>query len=147
MNQELQATLDRLRAIAKANPRPDTRPECPAVDGEVPPDRLVERVLMKEGRPSVNLLPNCKGPCVEGDSGLHFEITETKAAKLCACGRANQRLLSLRAMKLPPEAIEKNHKENLATTASSFESCENQNIFGYSLRQIRRWKNTRLNLW
>ena len=66
MNQELQDTLDRLRAIAKANPRPDTRPECPAVDGEVPPDRLVERVLMKEGRPSVNLLPNCKGPCIEG---------------------------------------------------------------------------------
>jgi DNA replication protein DnaC len=109
MNQELQATLERLRELAKATPWVDTRPDCPAVDGEVPPGRLVERVLMREGRPSVDLLPNCKGPCIQGDSGLHFQLTETKAAKLCACGRANQRLLSLRAMKLPPEAIEKNH--------------------------------------
>jgi hypothetical protein len=45
------------------------------------------------------------------------------------------------------EAMEKNRKENLATMAPSFEGCESQNIFGYSLRQIRRWKNTRLNLW
>ena len=109
MNQEFNDTLERLRALAKATPWVDTRPDCPAVDGEVPPGRLVERVLMREGRPSVDLLPNCKGPCIQGDSGLHFQLTETKAAKLCACGRANQRLLSLRAMKLPPEAIEKNH--------------------------------------
>jgi hypothetical protein len=43
------------------------------------------------------------------------------------------------------ETIEK--KENLPTLAPSFEKCVSQNIFGYSLRQIRRWKNTRLNLW
>ena len=45
------------------------------------------------------------------------------------------------------EAREKNQIENLPTMAPSFEGCESQNIFGYSLRQMRRWKNTRLNLW
>jgi hypothetical protein len=45
------------------------------------------------------------------------------------------------------EAKEKNQIENLPTMAPSFEGCESQNIIGYSLRQIRRWKNTRLNLW
>ena len=38
-------------------------------------------------------------------------------------------------------------KENLSTLAPSFERCVSQNIFGYSLRQMRRWKNTRLSLW
>ena len=38
-------------------------------------------------------------------------------------------------------------KENLPTKTPSFERCVSQNIFGYSLRQMRRWKNTRLNLW
>ena len=38
-------------------------------------------------------------------------------------------------------------KENVPTITPSFEKCVNQNIFGYSLRQMRRWKNTRLNLW
>lgn len=45
------------------------------------------------------------------------------------------------------EAREKNQIENLPTIAPSFEECVNQNILGYSLRQMRRWKNTRLNLW
>ena len=45
------------------------------------------------------------------------------------------------------EARENNQTENLPTMAPSFERCERQNIFGYSFRQIRRWKNTRLNLW
>tara|TARA_B100001057_G_scaffold182349_1_gene183073 strand:+ start:418 stop:1320 length:903 start_codon:yes stop_codon:yes gene_type:complete len=40
-----------------------------------------------------------------------------------------------------------NSAENLPSMAPSFERCVIQNIFGYSLRQIRRWKNTRLNLW
>ncbi len=40
-----------------------------------------------------------------------------------------------------------NSAENLPSLAPSFERCVMQNIFGYSLRQIRRWKNTRLNLW
>ena len=38
-------------------------------------------------------------------------------------------------------------KENLPTLTPSYEKCVSQNIFGYSLRQMRRWKNTRLNLW
>ena len=45
------------------------------------------------------------------------------------------------------EAREYNQIENLSTIAPSFEECVSQNIIGYSLRQIRRWKNTRLNLW
>ena len=45
------------------------------------------------------------------------------------------------------EARENNQTENLPTMTPSFERCERQNIFGYSLRQIRRWKNTRLDLW
>ena len=40
-----------------------------------------------------------------------------------------------------------NQTENSPTVTPSFESCLSQNIIGYSLRQIRRWKNTRLNLW
>ena len=45
------------------------------------------------------------------------------------------------------EAKEKNQTEKLPTLTPSFEKCVGQNIFGYSLRQVRRWKNTRLNLW
>jgi hypothetical protein len=45
------------------------------------------------------------------------------------------------------EAKENNHGGNSPTIAPSFERCVSQNIFGYSLRQLRRWKNTRLNLW
>jgi len=45
------------------------------------------------------------------------------------------------------EARENNNVENLQTIAPSFERCISQNVFGYSLRQMRRWKNTRLNLW
>ena len=42
---------------------------------------------------------------------------------------------------------ESNQTEKLPTLTPSFEECVRQNIIGYSLRQIRRWKNTRLNLW
>ena len=45
------------------------------------------------------------------------------------------------------EAKEKNQTENLQTVIPSFERCVTQNILGYSLKQIIRWKNTRLNLW
>ncbi|MDG1138691.1 MAG: hypothetical protein P8N49_04150 [Opitutales bacterium] len=45
------------------------------------------------------------------------------------------------------EAREKKQIENLPTILPSFEECVSQNVFGYSLRQMRRWKNTRLNLW
>ena len=45
------------------------------------------------------------------------------------------------------ETRENNQTENLPTILPSFEKCVSQNIFGYSLRQIRRWKNTRLNIW
>ena len=44
-------------------------------------------------------------------------------------------------------ARKNNQTEDLPTMAPSFENCVSQNIIGYSLRQIRRWKNTRLNLW
>jgi hypothetical protein len=45
------------------------------------------------------------------------------------------------------EAKENYQSENIPNLTPSFEKCVRQNIFGYSLRQIRRWKNTRLNLW
>ena len=44
-------------------------------------------------------------------------------------------------------AREKNNVKNLPTMTPSFEECVSQNIIGYSLRQMRRWKNTRLNIW
>ena len=42
---------------------------------------------------------------------------------------------------------ENNQTKSPPTIVPSFEKCVRQNIFGYSLRQMRRWKNTRLNLW
>jgi hypothetical protein len=45
------------------------------------------------------------------------------------------------------EARENNQTEHVPIMTPSFEKCVSQNIFGYSLRQMRRWKNTRLNLW
>jgi hypothetical protein len=45
------------------------------------------------------------------------------------------------------ETRENNQTENAPTILPSFEKCVSQNIFGYSHRQIRRWKNTRLNIW
>jgi hypothetical protein len=33
------------------------------------------------------------------------------------------------------------------TITPRFETCKTQNIFGYSWKQIKRFKNTRLNLW
>ncbi|MDA7823774.1 hypothetical protein N9A58_09330 [Opitutales bacterium] len=45
------------------------------------------------------------------------------------------------------EARKNNQTENVPIMTPSFEKCVSQNIFGYSLRQMRRWKNTRLNLW
>ena len=45
------------------------------------------------------------------------------------------------------EALEKIDVQNSPTLIPSFEKCVRQNIFGYSLRQMKRWKNTRLNLW
>jgi len=45
------------------------------------------------------------------------------------------------------EARENNQTEHVQIMTPSFEKCVSQNIFGYSLRQLRRWKNTRLNLW
>jgi hypothetical protein len=44
-------------------------------------------------------------------------------------------------------ARKNNQAENLPTMVPSFVECVYQNIYGYSHRQIRRWKNTRLNLW
>ena len=33
------------------------------------------------------------------------------------------------------------------TRITRFQECTKQNIFGFTLKQLRRWKNTRLNLW
>jgi hypothetical protein len=45
------------------------------------------------------------------------------------------------------ETRENNQTKNVPTVVPSFEECVSQNIIGYSLRQMKRWKNTRLNLW
>ena len=45
------------------------------------------------------------------------------------------------------ESRENNQTEHVPIMTPSFEKCVSQNFFGYSLRQKRRWKNTRLNLW
>ena len=45
-------------------------------------------------------------------------------------------------------AQEGNHSnENNHITTTRFEACRTQNIIGYSWKQMKRWKNTRLNLW
>jgi len=45
-------------------------------------------------------------------------------------------------------AEEGNHSsQNDHTIRTRFKTCKTQNIFGYSWKQIKRWKNTRLNLW
>ena len=45
-------------------------------------------------------------------------------------------------------AQEGNHQnQNDHITATRFEDCRTQNIIGYSWKQMKRWKNTRLNLW
>jgi len=112
MNIELQKTLETLKALAKD--APDNRPPCPAVDGVVPNDRLVEQVLKGQDVTTVNLLPNCKSECIRSENGLHFTVSNISdvsrsSARLCPCGKANQRLSSIKAMKLPVEASEKNH--------------------------------------
>ena len=48
------------------------------------------------------------------------------------------------------EKLDLRDNENLKNTrpiAPRFEKCEDQNVFGYSIKQMIRWKNTRLNLW
>ncbi len=47
--------------------------------------------------------------------------------------------------KLDPRDNE--HLKNTRPIAPRFEKCEDQNIYGYSIKQMIRWKNTRLNLW
>ncbi len=44
--------------------------------------------------------------------------------------------------------LEQNYRsQNDTKAAPQFVACKPQNMFGYSLKQINRWKNTRLNLW
>ena len=57
---------------------------------------------------TVDLLPNCKSDCIRSENGLHFKANQG-CARLCPCGKANQRLSSIKAMKLPVEAAEKTH--------------------------------------
>ena len=47
--------------------------------------------------------------------------------------------------KLAKEGNHQNQNDHITTTR--FEVCRTQNIIGYSLKQMKRWKNTRLNLW
>jgi hypothetical protein len=47
--------------------------------------------------------------------------------------------------KLAKEGNHQNQNDHITTTR--FETCRTQNIMGYSLKQMKRWKNTRLNLW
>ena len=87
----------------------DNRPQCPAVDGKIPSSRLVDRLTVKGDSVGVELLPNCKGPCIESGNGLHFQLNERREARLCPCGQANQRLHAIEAMKLPQEAVKMTH--------------------------------------
>jgi hypothetical protein len=47
--------------------------------------------------------------------------------------------------KLAEKGNHSNQNDHSITTR--FKTCKTQNIFGYSWKQIKRWKNTRLNLW
>ena len=47
--------------------------------------------------------------------------------------------------KLAQEGNHSNQNDHITTTR--FEACRTQNIIGYSWKQMKRWKNTRLNLW
>ena len=50
-----------------------------------------------------------------------------------------------RIKKLTQEGNHPNQNDHITTTR--FEACRTQNIIGYSWKQMKRWKNTRLNLW
>ena len=45
------------------------------------------------------------------------------------------------------DAKRKGKKQSQPTLKVDFDACENQSFIGYSLNQVKRWKNTRLNLW
>ena len=47
--------------------------------------------------------------------------------------------------KLAQEGNHSNQNDHITTTR--FEACRTQDIIGYSWKQMKRWKNTRLNLW
>jgi lipopolysaccharide biosynthesis glycosyltransferase len=47
--------------------------------------------------------------------------------------------------KLAQEGNHPNQNDRITTTR--FEDCRTQDIFGYSWKQMKRWTNTRLNLW
>ena len=47
--------------------------------------------------------------------------------------------------KLAKERNYPDQNDDIITTR--FEPCRTQNLLGYSLKQMKRWKNTRLNLW
>ena len=47
--------------------------------------------------------------------------------------------------KLAKEGNHQNQNDHITTTR--FDVCRTQNIIGYSWKQMKRWKNTRLNLW
>jgi DNA replication protein DnaC len=112
MNELLQA-LASLKEAASRAPVEDNRAKPPH-DGEVSATKMVERVKLVDGRVSAELFPLCSfSQCIEDDTGLHFQCGRGKdgyrRSKLCPCGEANRRLLTLRAIGLPDEALERNH--------------------------------------
>lgn len=112
MNELLQA-LASLREAASRAPVEDNRAEPPH-NGEVSTTKMVERVRLVDGKVGAELFPLCSfSRCIEDNTGLHFECSRGddgyRRSKLCPCGEANLRLLTLRAIGLPDEAAERNH--------------------------------------
>lgn len=110
---ELMKALASLREAAQSAPVVDHRAPPPH-SGEVDAVSMVERVKLLDGRVSAELFPLCSfSQCIEDDTGLHFECHRGedgyRRSKLCPCGEANRRLLTLRAIGLPEEALERNH--------------------------------------
>ena len=110
---ELMKALASLREAAQSAPVVDRR-ATPPHNGEIDADSMVERVRLVNGRVSAELFPLCSfSQCIEDDTGLHFQCHRGedgyRRSKLCPCGEANRRLLTLRAIGLPDEALERNH--------------------------------------
>jgi len=105
--------LASLKAAARNAPVVDNR-ATPPHNGLVGADKMVERVRLVDGKVGAELFPLCSfSRCIEDDTGLHFQCSRGddgyRRSKLCPCGEANLRLLTLRAVGLPDEAAERNH--------------------------------------
>ena len=111
MNIDLTEALKRFASI---KPCEDRRATPPHQGGPILAGKMVERLKLIEGKVSADLFPLCSfASCIQDSQGLHFQSEESESgyerAKLCPCGEANKRLLTLRAIGLPEEALTKNH--------------------------------------